>query len=290
MDTTAKKHNKKILILVSGQTRALNENDHFEKFIAGIERVFGDYDYDLAGHTWNDQELPNDLTKFIGVHQTEQSDIVKWVREDFKRRVFFTKKWAKNPLYEKIARNDSDLMKFLLERSVGAYSQLWSFDLSLRLHANKIHEAKYAAIIRYRWDTGPRAVYYDRKDLDKLELKIQQYKQTLYDFIHRDGIWAKHDAKLVCSYPAMFAAKDGCGFIPDHCFWMTPQIAQHLIGEPLGEILDELNEKHVELPTSHGLWAEYLSHTGVRVTAAAPDIHSCIFGKQEDKSNKIWSM
>lgn len=284
------KHNKKLLILVSGQTRALNENDHFEKFIAGIERVFGDYDYDLAGHTWNDQELPNDLTKFIRVHQTDQQDIVKWVKKDFKRRVFVSNRWAGNPHYEKIARNDSELMRFLLENSVGAYAQLWSFDLSLRFYTKAIERRDYDAIIRYRWDTGPYAVYYDHEDLDKVELHVQEYKQKFYDFMHDDGIWADHDANFVCAYPAILPTHGGAGFIPDHCFWMRPHCAEDLLNEELGQVLDELNEKHMDLPTSHSLWAEYLAHMRVPVMAAAPDIHSCIFGEQDTKSNHMWSM
>ena len=49
----------KIAICVSGQTRHLNQSPKFMQDFFDVLDLFSEFDYDLYGHTWADQETPN---------------------------------------------------------------------------------------------------------------------------------------------------------------------------------------------------------------------------------------
>ena len=56
----------KIAICVSGQTRHFNKDPSYTDDFYEVLDLFSDYDYDLFGHTWADQEDPHSevLNKF----------------------------------------------------------------------------------------------------------------------------------------------------------------------------------------------------------------------------------
>ena len=111
----------KIAICVSGQTRHFNDAPQYTDDFYKILDLFSDYDYDLFGHTWADQEDPHDavLNKFVEYRSDNQEVI--WdtinnpdVYRDLNNRPmwpqFFTteKDWHLKPEYQDMLNGISD--------------------------------------------------------------------------------------------------------------------------------------------------------------------------------------
>ena len=67
----------KIAICVSGQTRHINQRPKFTQDFFDILDLFRDFEYDLYGHTWADQETPNNkVLKLFTDFQKDDQDII----------------------------------------------------------------------------------------------------------------------------------------------------------------------------------------------------------------------
>ena len=67
----------KIAICISGQTRHLNNNPKYTEDFNNILGLFDEYDYDLFGHTWSDQEDPHsEILKQFTDYRSDSQDII----------------------------------------------------------------------------------------------------------------------------------------------------------------------------------------------------------------------
>ena len=67
----------KIAICVSGQTRHFNADPQYTEDFNNVLGLFDDFEYDLFGHTWSDQENPHQevLERFTDYRSDDQKVI-----------------------------------------------------------------------------------------------------------------------------------------------------------------------------------------------------------------------
>lgn len=248
----------KIAICVSGKIRHYNlttSDNHItntDRFHSGLDKMFGEYDYDLYGHTWQDQALPVDLAKYKQVIQTEQSEIWDFVVDNFKRAPY-NRIWKDKPEYI-AAMHGNNMMQFLKDRSYEVYGQIWSNYKSMEL-ARK--NDTYTHYIRYRWDNIV-------AELTDAEFEYQH--NIIRNFMHNRASGPHANASVLAPGSAII----GADYVEDRLFVFTEEFTKRVVDNGLEDIFDavEFNNNTGCLLSSHELWYNYLLQNECRMIAA----------------------
>ena len=192
----------KIAICVSGQTRHLNKDTHH---LLAVLDLFSDYDYDLFGHTWSDQEDPNDnlLNKFVEYRSDNQQIIWDTIIDPHAYQFpddrpnwsqFFTteRDWIKDAEYQDILNGTSatSYIDFAKERINGHCGQVWSAMESFLLTKKHMPVNQYEFVVRLRWDCKIDEYVYADENLEDVK---KEFKETLW-------LWANQKGKFDSKY------------------------------------------------------------------------------------------
>ena len=155
----------RIAICVSGQTRHFNENPQYIDDLNSILELFDEFEYDLYGHTWADQEDPKQevLDRFTAYESEDQriiwDEIINLMYVDSsqtpaKYHQFFQidddwkhKKEFMDMLHGK---SDQNYLEFCKERINGTIGQVWSAHRSFQLMIPHMKTKSYQAVVRLR--------------------------------------------------------------------------------------------------------------------------------------------
>lgn len=273
----------KIAICISGQIRNYNIDDY--KIIDSIEWLFDreDFELDFYGHTWNDQEKPNNISKFKGFVQEDQDNIWNFAKKDLNKYVPYRQSWWEKQEYRDIINNEGNLVDFYKQRVKGGLGQVWSHHQCVRQISNVFD---YDAIIRCRWD-GQLVEWnsFNKKNDDNLEYT----KTMVQDFINlRNDDFKTHGINGLCS--RTFVAGEDTPFIGDHFFVFKPNT---FMNQPVEEIFVNMQLKtktHNSIfPVTHAGWYYYLRHgLNLKIAGVLPDVLDC--NSKEHKPNKDWNI
>lgn len=281
---------KKLAVSVSGQTRLYGK--HWERFHKGLEDFFEDYDIDLYGHTWNN--CPHSYAinteqqkKFLSFNMTSNSEIWnKWVKEDIFARTPWRQSWNDNPQWKTfISGNDSGIIEFIKQRSIGAWAQIWSFNETI----SQIQETniQYDGFIRYRWDN-----YFT-----EIAEEMQTTKNIIHNYIYRkkdfENTYYTGAAECISMGPQLLSHRT----MQDVFMVFNNQGMDKLKNanlnwiKTLEKITYDFNE-NTHGPSSHELWATYLHTCGLIICANMPNIRSSLECEADGliKENKSWNI
>ena len=283
----------KILIVVSGQTRRINEHNFHERFLDSIHRCFPEEKYlvNIVGHTWDDQPLPDNMDPYAKIIQTSQNDIVDWVMDFPGKRIACREAWIEQPEFQELKKDPTAYWNHLMEVAKGTYGQVWSFWESMQLAKTYTKSITYDAVIKWRWDTGLMPVHNNITD-EEFQEQCEYHNKLFDDFIKARGHWGYltfGDMGVCGTTTVLSTIRDKTNYIPDHVFWFRPHTIDLFLENSVGEILDRICQKSAGTPPSgHTLWAEYLWQCEVEMMPVFPDIFSCFYSA--DKPNKDWGI
>ncbi len=291
----------KIAITVSGQTRTHNQIE--DQWYSDIEEVFGDFDYDIFGHTWMDQEMPNSKNKFQMMESNDQSMIDTWVSKNLLTHGYTNPMWANDPDWNSKIDNGG-ARQHILDSSRAAYGQYVSAHLCWDNMAHVAHE--YDLIVRYRWDAGIRRNNSDATKSD-WEPKVKLLKTEIYNFylyqnhtreeiveLEKDeiietphkGSYASNNSNILVSYPAIINGGDGprLEYIPDHMFILNPKVVKKIHKFPWEVLLENVITKiSPNKPSAHSGWMPFLRELGAIPVVGMPEIHTCIHPRTDNE-------
>lgn len=300
----------KIALCISGQTRDINENHGIQHLLEVISIFEDEYDVDLYGHTWTDQEDPYPilLNRFCEYQKEEQSviwdtitspdNIVQdWSRQGWDYWFQTKKSWWNDPDYMAILNGTSETsyIDFAKERIYGTVGQVWSAQRSFNLVSDNIEKQGYKAIVRLRWDM---CINWSQ-GRPRTEERIETFKQQLYDWIYSKNDFAEnqpsHSLYSNCMAADHTIIHDfNAPFFNDFCFVfkgndsnVIKDIVLTDVMHVFKKIFSDLSETgHSHLPSSHTLWAQYLIAQRLKIIPKLPDIFNAYGALQ--KSNKRW--
>lgn len=280
---------KRLAISISGQTRLYSK--HWERFHTALEDFFYDYEIDLFGHTWNDCEHSQAINteqqkKFLSFEMSSNLEIWNdWVRYDIFKRTPFRNSWNDDPEWQKfISGNDSGIIEFIKQRSIGAWAQIWSFNKTI----GQINSYGYDGLVRYRWDN-----YFT-----EIPEEMKTAKNIIYNYLHKqkdfNSPFYTGGAECVSMGPQLMTHRT----MQDTFMIFNKEGMDKLINasedweNTLEKVTYDYNENY-HGPSSHELWATYLhSCDQIKRCAALPNIRSTL--EQEDegviKENKKWNI
>lgn len=160
----------KLAICVTGQVRHFSK--HQDQFYEGLDKIFGDkFDYDLYGHTWDDQVLP-DISKFERVSVTDQRNWWKYLVKfsDPFGAMMVTEKTRNHIDYEKAINGKGDLLSVMEQVITGRWAQLLTTHHAFTAIPEDKRE-EYIAFVKWRWDITVGNI----PDKNKVEKWKQQY-------------------------------------------------------------------------------------------------------------------
>ena len=300
----------KIAICVSGQTRHINEDPVYTQDFLEILDLFSDYDYDLFGHTWADNEDPNDaiLNKFVEYRSDDQRIIWDTINDPTvykysnRRPVwpqFFKtgNDWIKKTEYQDIINGTSDTsyIDFAKERINGSVGQVWSAMESFLLTKKHWASNNYRFVVKIRWDCKiNKYVYGD----ENIEDKKKEFKETLWLWTSKQGRFDPKFGNLFTESTCLTAndcIMEGGAFYANDIFYIirgdafNDNILNFTTIRTFEEMLIEMGKENF-ISMSHQLWAEWLLS---RELICAPLLHDLIQpnGHPEDgKLNKRWKI
>lgn len=234
-----------IAICLTGQMRNFREQE--QTFHNQMETLFGDTDYDLYGHTWSDQELPNHGDKFTKISVTNQNDIWQRIAEWNPFAAMIVTDQIKQSTEFLAAINGTGDMHSLMKLVItGLYAQIVSTWECLNgvSHAGK----QYDSYIKLRWDSG-----------------IQDYSSTYIDLWKQDLFRAIEKHKETPQPIALLQHNDsGHRWIPDIMFNFNPSAYKKLISKNIFMCINEMGEQHRLNNHSHDLWEDYITFNEIK--------------------------
>ena len=298
----------KIAICYSGQTRHFNKDPRYTQNFYEILDLFNEYDYDLFGHTWADQEDPHSgvLEKFTEYRSDDQEiiwDAITNLRPTPNKyfpiwtQFFQTKEeWYDKPEYMDILKGKSDenFINFIKERIKGNVGQVWSAHESFLLTVPQANE--YSFVVRLRWDSWIN----DFHGTEYVQNSIDRFKDILYNWSHKKMEFSQHPlngTSCLCSDDCVIT-KNSAPYANDHLFVFKGEEFRNKITniKPVDYLTNLLysyvsggNHNYPSLPAAHTLWMDWILHTGFKVTPALPDILTGN-GPSEGKTNKEWNI
>jgi hypothetical protein len=302
----------KIAICVSGQTRNFNENPQMTADFLEVLNLFSDYDYDLYGHTWADQEDPHKdvLDKFTEYRSDDQGiiwdAITKYnpaTNEYFPlwTQFFYTKEeWYKKPEYmDMLEGRDSNYIDFAKDRIYGNVGQVWSAHecfLLLKPHIKN----NYKFVVRLRWDSTIRSMH----GHEYLKNKVNEFKDILYNWSYRKSEWGSSDKGEMLSKVNCLSANNcvishkSVPYCNDHIFVFNAQMLyQNLIHISPIQLLSKLLHSNLypdnnfpSLPSAHTLWMQWILVSGFIVSPILPNLTQTNSGPYDNKPNKEWGI
>lgn len=241
----------KIAICISGQTRGHNEIR--DEFYDGLNAVFGDFDYDLYGHTWTDQEVPANTTDFVKFTYEDQDVIWDYSKIDLFKLMPYNESWLNKTEYQEYLDGTKDIQefwKFCSDRVKGAFGQIWS---AHKCFQSVVLENNYDMIIRYRWDN---IVKYEEYKTHKEQLQniLTEYSQNNsideVDGNNKIDLLANSNTWLHGNYLIMV----------DTFFIMSDEVVKRANNIEPGDLIRTIYNNILgdSRPTAHVLWEKYL--------------------------------
>lgn len=269
-----------IAICLTGQMRSFREQE--QRFYKQMETLFGDTDYDLYGHTWSDQELPNHEDKFTNISVTNQNDIWQRIAEcNPFAAMIVTKQIKESPEFQSAINGTGDMYSLMKLVITGLYAQIvstWEC-----LNAIRVHGKQYDSYIKLRWDGGV-------QDMDEPGPwpKIDLWKQDLFRAIEKHKGIAQPMALLQ-------QHNDGSRWIPDFMFNFNQSAYEKLISKNIFMCINEMGEQHRLNNHSHDLWEDYLTFNEIKFESMTAE---CVIGFNSGgpensvtpKTNKKWGI
>ena len=249
----------KIAICVSGQTR--RHAEYKEKWQAGIDSLFGDYSYDLFGHTWSDQTPPTNLDKFKDFSVDDQHMMAKWMEKDPFHRMYHNSAWFNEDEYHGMLK-DGDWYEHAIGATKRAYGQFWSAILCYNQVPND-----YDIVVRYRWDIG----------VSKSALPV---KQAIQDFItaqqqgsHSSPGQIQKDIEPLIGTDVLVSTPYRKDYIADLFFVSNNNILKAK-EKPIAYWMDQMMAiRYPDKPVAHIGWASLLEALDLKVVSAMPHVH-----------------
>tara|TARA_B110001454_G_scaffold63202_1_gene61463 strand:- start:498 stop:1418 length:921 start_codon:yes stop_codon:yes gene_type:complete len=299
----------KIAICVSGQTRHINNNPVYTQDFLEVLDLFSEYDYDLFGHTWSDQEDPNDavLNKFAEYRSDDQRIIWDTINDPTayqqpeSRPVwpqFFTtgQNWFEKTDYQDIINGTSDksYIDFAKERINGSIGQVWSAMESFLLTKKHWVSNNYRFVVKIRWDCQINNYVYAN---ERIEDKKKEFKETLW-------LWTNHEGKFDWNYGNKIAGatcltatdcfiEDGPFYANDHLYVIRGDAFEDRILNFTAIHTFENMIKRVAggkgfVPSAHTLWAQWLLSRDLACSPLLYDLIQPNGPAPDDKPNKNW--
>lgn len=263
----------KIAICVSGQTRHFNTDPQYTQDFNNIVKLFDDFDYDLYGHTWADQEDPHQevLERFTDYRSDDQKVIWDTITDSTSYKnpgkcpdwsQFFTpeKDWIKRKDYQDILNgvSDTSYIDFAKERINGHCGQVWSAMESFLLTKHK----NYDFVVRLRWDCK----ICDNADNHMLtiEEEIKQFKKTVWSWINQTGKFSHYPFTDSNCLIADDCVIDNGSFYSNDMLYVIKGNALHDIMKnhttihTFERMLSEGACSHNIVDMSHMLWSNWL--------------------------------
>ena len=301
---------KKIAICVSGQTRHFNKNEKYTNDFYEILELFDEYDCDLFGHTWADQEDPHDEVKQkFKEYRSEDQEIIWDNIINFKydddgyfpvwEQFFQTKDlWYRKSDYMDILKGNSDVsyIDFAKERIKGTVGQVWSAHQSFLLAQPYFGPNKYVAVIKLRWDLMIKRF----EGEDWVNTNKERFKNQLRDWINKEVDFGNmfHNPTCLSADDCVITERAASvPFVNDHIFAFDFSEPNNKIfaNNPI-ELLSSLllsymaNRRSIAVMSSaHTLWMEWILHAGFTVSPKLPNITQAN-GPSEGKINKEWNI
>ena len=280
---------KKLAVSISGQTRFYGR--HWKRFHEGLEDFFCEYEIDLFGHTWNNCEYSQSINteqrkKFKSFEMSSNLEIWnEWVKYDIFRRTPCRESWNDDPDWQQFIRgNDSGIIEFIKQRSIGAWAQIWSFNKTL----SQINSYGYDGLVRYRWDNYFTGIPEEMKTCQNI---ISDFFNKEKDF---DSPFYVGGAECISMGPQLMTHKT----MQDTFMIFNKEGLDKLMyasedwKNTLEKTTYEDNENY-HGPSSHELWATYLHACNKIIRCAAlPNIRSTLESEDEGliKENKKWDI
>ena len=274
----------KIAIMVSGQLRDYNENH--EQWLADVQELFQDFDFDLYGHTWEDQDDPVNMEIFKGFKKTDQ-DII-WntlIKDDIFQKIPVESEWFDMLEYQDAldVHSNTDLRQWIKSLITPTYSQLFGHKLCSELCRNN----DYAFFVRYRWDCGID---------DNRSYLMDYWRKNLLEFAHWQGEFGagyQPEYNSVCVFtPSVMYGRIG-KFIPDLCFLYKPGVHQMFKDLDLdwNTKLRKIIEGTGVAITAHELWSHFIITSDYPIIVSGPNCVSFSNNSAKfDKPHKIWNI
>ena len=298
----------KIAICVSGQTRSLNDNPKYTEDLNKIIKLFDEYDYDLFGHTWSDQDDPHPgiLENFTEYKTTDQSTI--WDEINVRKsevnwtQYFQTRwEWMDYPEYRDILAGKSDIsfIDFAKERIYGSVGQIWSAHESFLLTKNHAYN-NYKFVVKIRWDSEIRLFHgheHTAKLIDRFKENVRNWSHRLYEFRH-DTV----DRYPNCLCADNFISEHECGpYANDHLYIFDSEaLTQMILPYSPVELFTKLITSHSKgrfasfhMPSAHTLWMMWIQKAGFLVQPLLPNFLQSNGNPDSPKmlkTNKDWNL
>ena len=261
----------KIAISVSGETRTHNHLDSNQDFHESLEKLFGDWDYDLYGHTWQHCDRPINLYKFVDFKQTNQDDIwEQFVKHNIFDRVPFRTSWNDNIDYRRLFEDDTGFLDFCKQRAAGCYGQIWSWHKTTKMITDS--GKRYDFYFRWRWDNSC------------IDEHVDEFNDTLHHFLNNTGNYAgwMEDSNILTAYPILNG-----NTMHDTFFVLKELFVDHNLCNTLNNVvINNLPHRH----TAHELWYGYLTELGYHIAAGLPNLRKTIIKDEYERPNKDWDI
>ncbi len=247
-----------LAICASGQTRIHNEQR--EQFYESLEALFGEHKYHLFGHTWDDQELPNDVENIV---VTDQNDV--WeniVRNPNEPKtgngwfgaMIYDKRWLDNPEYNAVLDGEGDMHAFVKKIIIGLYSALVSNWHAVNLPQSS--ETVFDCYFKIRWDL-----------ILSGEFNKQIWRDNLNRFIDGGKMFPP---KRVMTHGNTIIRPEGSAYVNDLIFAFNNKAADAINNNNIYDSLLEMNEAGILKYHTHDLWTTYFKHLGINIVVGYP--------------------
>lgn len=260
----------KIAICVSGQTR--RHNDYSNEWFGTITELFGDYDYDLFGHTWSDQPTPITKSKFKKFTVDDQIMMEKWIEEDPQQRLYHNIGWIQHKDYH-IKLKDGSWYEHAIGATKRAYGQFWS-----ALLCYELVNSDYDLIVRYRWDIG-------------LKENKEQVKRAIHNFSKAQNLTSALPGQIdrniepMINTDVLVSTPSRSDYIEDLFFVSNSNILKCKY-KPIGHWMDEMMKiQYPEKPVAHKGWASLLKALQLNIVTNMPNAHHNLDHKRMNSEN-----
>ena len=310
----------KIAICVSGQTRHFNEEVEYTDDFNKILSLFDEYDYDLFGHTWSDQEDPHPevLNRFTEYRSDPQSIIWDTItnpvanimnpqhKHHWTEVLQMRREWMQKPEYLDIlnGKSDKSFIDFAKERINGGLGQTWSAHESFLLtqkdiltsNARKSVDNDYKFVVKIRWDSMIN-LYHGHEYTQKL---IDRFKENVYNWSHEKYEFAKDfhvDNPTCLCTDDLHVEWDAVPWSNDHIYLfdykcLEKYLLKYSPYEIYLQLLDRLSGVDYNvpwMPSAHTLWMQWILVAGFRVSPLLPNFLQAN-GRDVYKINKEWNI
>ena len=274
----------KIAVCISGQLRSYNSSQY--KIIDAINYLFPEdqYDVDFYGHTWTDQEKPENLSIFKGFIQEDQNNIWEFAKPNLHEYIAYRSEWWDQQEYKDILNNEGNLVGFYKNILKGGLAQVWSHHQCVKQIENVFN---YRSIIRCRWDGMLTNLDYYKEPNDH---ELNYAKDIIHNFISKQPTETMNTFKInaLCNH-ALLTTATANAFIDDHFFVMKPVPGMTYTIE---KIINEMSKQHDHntYPVSHEGWVTYCTVMGINLAAYLPEVLQYNAKGVGPKPNKKWNI